>query len=118
MEPHFNFHRLKVYHKARQFHLRIENITGTAELPWYLKDQLLRASLSIVLNIAEGTGRPGTREKQRFFSIARSSVFECAAMADILIATSRINDTDALEILASANELSRMLFSLGKNPGW
>jgi len=118
MEPHFNFHRLKVYHKAREFHLRIENIASTAELPWYLEDQLLCASLSIVLNIAAGTGRPGTREKQRFFSIARSSVFECAAMADILIATNRINDTESFEILASANELSRMLFFLGKNPGW
>jgi len=45
-------------------------------------DQLKRASLSIVLNIAEGCGKPTPKENSRFFSIARGSAMECGAILD------------------------------------
>ena len=47
-----------------------------------LLDQLKRASLSIVLNIAEGCGKPTPKENSRFFSIARGSAMECGAVLD------------------------------------
>lgn len=49
-----------------------------------LQDQLERASLSVVLNIAEGAGRRSRRDKRRFYSIARGSATECAAIVDVL----------------------------------
>jgi four helix bundle protein len=52
-----------------------------------LRDQLDRASASIVLCIAEGAGRSSRPDKARFYGIARGSATECAAIVDI--ATSR-----------------------------
>ena len=43
-----------------------------------LRDRLDRASISIVLNIAEGCGRRSPADKARFYSMARGSVTECA----------------------------------------
>jgi four helix bundle protein len=48
-----------------------------------LRDQLDRASVSIVLNLAEGIGRRGRNEKARFYAIARGSAAECAAVLDL-----------------------------------
>ncbi|MEN8165880.1 MAG: four helix bundle protein [Pseudomonadota bacterium] len=48
-----------------------------------LADQLKRASWSIPLNIAEGCGKTGPADKQRFYAIARGSAMECAAVMDV-----------------------------------
>ena len=50
----------------------------------YISDQLLRASLSIVLNIAEGSGKPSKAEKRRFYSIAFGSLRETQAILGLL----------------------------------
>src|SRR5438093_13172729 len=49
-----------------------------------LRDQLDRASISIVLNIAEGCGRRSPADKACFYSMARGSATECAAILDLL----------------------------------
>jgi four helix bundle protein len=49
-----------------------------------VRDQLERASLSVVLNIAEGGGRRSRRDKARFYTIARGSATEVAALMDVL----------------------------------
>jgi four helix bundle protein len=49
-----------------------------------LKDQLDRASLSIICNIAEGAGRRSRKEKRRYYTIARGSATEIAALVDVL----------------------------------
>jgi four helix bundle protein len=49
-----------------------------------LRDQLDRASVSIVLNIAEGAGRRTAADKAHFFAIARGSATECAAVLELL----------------------------------
>ena len=50
----------------------------------YARDQLLRASQSIPLNIAEGNGKGTEADKRRYFEIARGSALECAAVQDVL----------------------------------
>jgi len=49
-----------------------------------LRDQLRRATFSIPLNIAEGTGKMGKRDRQRFYMIARGSAMECSAICDVV----------------------------------
>ena len=50
-----------------------------------LKDQLKRAASSISLNIAEAYGRTEDKDRKRFFSIARGSAMECAAISDLIV---------------------------------
>lgn len=49
-----------------------------------LRDQFERASLSVVLNLAEGCGRVSRRQRRYHFGVARGSATECAALADVL----------------------------------
>ena len=51
----------------------------------HARDQLLRASQSITLNIAEGCGKIPSADRGRFFQIASGSARECGAIVDILI---------------------------------
>jgi four helix bundle protein len=57
-----------------------------------LRDQLDRASISIILNIAEGCGRRSPADKGRFYSMARGSATECAAILDLLGARGLVDD--------------------------
>ena len=49
-----------------------------------LSDQLDRASISSVLNVAEGAGRSTPRERARHYTIARGSALESLACLDLL----------------------------------
>jgi four helix bundle protein len=84
-EPLFDAQRLDVYRVALEF-----QVLSATLLPRRgqsaLRDQLDRASASIVLCIAEGAGRSSRPDKARFYSIARGSATECAAVVDIAIA--------------------------------
>ena len=47
------------------------------------RDQLLRASLSICLNLAEGSAKQTTKERRRFYFIALGSQREVHALLDL-----------------------------------
>jgi four helix bundle protein len=53
------------------------------QVPSYLRDQLLRASSSVVLNLAEGSGKQSKRDRVRFYGIALGSLREVQACADL-----------------------------------
>ena len=50
----------------------------------FLADQLLRAAVSVPLNIAEGAGEYSPKEKARFYRNAKRSATECAAVLSVL----------------------------------
>lgn len=111
----FDFQKLEVYKKSKTFHLNCKNILAMHKPEKYVIDQLGRASFSIVLNIAEGSGKASLNDRKNYFTIARGSVFECVAVIDILREEERIT-TDVYELnLKMADEISRMLFIMIKN---
>jgi four helix bundle protein len=57
-----------------------------------LSDQLDRASLSALLNTAEGNGRRQGKQRAKFFDDARGSAFECAACLDASVAKKLSNN--------------------------
>ncbi len=94
----FGFQRLDVYQCAVQF--LAESTKLASQVPSGhsgLKDQLRRAALSIPLNIAEGSGRAAgvNRDAKRFYTIARGSALECAAVIDVLEALQIVGAREA-----------------------
>jgi four helix bundle protein len=77
----FNHHRLKCYVRALGAAKRVPTLVKN--WPYYLSEQLKRAMASVVLNISEGNGRQGTKDRRRFFNIAAASAKEVASCFDI-----------------------------------
>ncbi len=71
--------------------------------------------MSIVLNIAEGSGKFSKPDRGGFFVIARASIFEWVEVVDVLHDQSKIRDTDIEGLIEHADELSRILFAKIKN---
>ena len=84
-------------------------------MPVYIRNQCGRASLSIMLNLAEGSGRSTNKDRKNFFIIARGSVFECVAIIDLLLAQNEVSSDLHTEFKSSYEEISKMLFALIKN---
>jgi len=53
------------------------------KLPHHLQDQLLRASSSIALNLAEGNAKSSIKDQRRFFEIAFGSLREVQSILDL-----------------------------------
>ena len=111
-----NFRKLDVYQVAVRFLPLAATIADS--LPprsANLADQLHRASLSIPLNIAEGSGKRPGPDQRRFYAIARGSAMECAAILDActalaLIEQPRAEEADQL-LLSTVRMLSKMCLS-------
>jgi four helix bundle protein len=109
----FSYEKLIVYQKAYQLNRTVYQILKSNQnLPFYVKNQLGRASLSIVLNIAEGSAKFGFKDRRNFYITARGSVFECAALINFLGDEQEISPEIVTAILMDYDVLSRMLFGL------
>jgi four helix bundle protein len=80
----FGHEKLDVYRLAIEYvgwaYRFCESLTGHRNA----KDQIIRASQAIPLNIAEGNGKATEGDRRRYFEIARGSALECAAVQDVL----------------------------------
>jgi four helix bundle protein len=86
--------RLDVYRLAIEFQKAAAAIGSNRQARASLRDQLDRASVSIVLCIAEGAGRGTARDRAQFFTIARGSATECGAILDLLVAHGFLSAAD------------------------
>ncbi|MCC6700802.1 MAG: four helix bundle protein [Fluviicola sp.] len=112
----FDFKKLEVYKKAKQFNKEVRFFLQTSKtIDSVSKNQLRRASLSIVLNIEEGTSRFSKADKRNFYVISRGSAFECVAVFDVLKDETILNEEEFTQFYGKADELSRMLFRMISN---
>lgn len=111
----FDFEKLEVYKKAKAFNSSIRQFIRDTKLDPTTKDQLRRASFSIVLNLAEGSGRFSKADRRNFFVIARSSIFECVAILDVLKDENALSEGDFQSFYSNAEELSKIIFAMIKN---
>jgi four helix bundle protein len=86
------------------------------------KDQRLRASQAIPLNIAEGNGKATDGDQRRFFEIARGSALECSAVQDVLEVCGAMSpEVDAAasklldRIVAMLTRLGHLGYTVGEN---
>ncbi|MBK7130883.1 MAG: four helix bundle protein [Crocinitomicaceae bacterium] len=111
----FDFEKLDIYKKAKIFNSEIRAFIFVSKLDSTTKDQLRRASFSIVLNIAEGSGRFSKADRRNFYIISRSSVFESIAILDVLKDENIMFQSQYDAFYAKGEEISKMLFSMIKN---
>ena len=117
-EERFDFENLKVYERALEYVDFVYEITKDfpkAEM-FSLTDQFKRASISICLNIAEGSG--GSKEEfNRFLKIARRSIRECIAITEIACRQRFIDGKTKQRSRDFCLELSKMINGLMKSLG-
>ena len=72
------FEEIEAWQKSRQLTARIYEITQTGAFnrDYGLRDQIRRASVSVMSSIAEGFERGGNKEFYQFLAIAKGSVGE------------------------------------------
>jgi four helix bundle protein len=77
------------------------------------RDQWLRASQSIPLNIAEGNGKTADADRRRYFEIARGSALECAAIQDVLVVGKALAEDESRNRKTELDRMAAMLSRLG-----
>ena len=109
----FNFENLTVYQKSVEFANEIYDSTSHWQKThiYTIIDQLRRASLSISLNIAEGSSRTKL-EFKRFLSISRGSCFECVPIIEIAYKQNLIDEKTKTKWLEELVILAKMLSKL------
>lgn len=66
----FDFEKLEVYRKTKELNKKVLRfLKDNKIIDSYIRDQLKRASISMVINIAEGSGKFSKADKRKFFNI-------------------------------------------------
>jgi four helix bundle protein len=110
----FKFERIDAWKVSLELYRKV---TALASRPkgrdqLFLADQIRRAALSISANIAEGTGREGTRESKQFFNIAKGSVYEVVSIAHVLKEERFIQAEEFTEVYQLCDRIAGMLSGL------
>ena len=109
----FKFEELRVYQDALEFINNIYEITQKwpKDEIFGLTNQLRRASVSIALNIAEGSSR-SKKDFRHFLSLSRGSCYECVAILTIAKKREYISQKDFDDNYQYCIKLAKMLSSL------
>src|SRR5436190_22553374 len=105
-----SFEDLEVWKKARALVREVYKSTATGPFAknFGLRDQLRRAAISVVSNIAEGFERGGDKEFLQFLSLAKGSCGEVRAQLYVALDQAYINDAQFQELSEKAVEVSRL----------
>jgi four helix bundle protein len=112
----FDFERLNVYRFSVRFFREALKLTRTLpkDLNFSLGDQFRRAALSIVNNIAEGSGKESKKEKVYFYNTSLHSARECVPMITILHEENIIDQSQNNIFRSNIREITSMLTGLIK----
>ncbi len=105
------FEDLEAWKSAREVTKLIYAITSAEKFirDFALCNQIRRASISIVSNIAEGFERNGDKEFLQFLAIAKASCGEVRAQMYIALDQNYVNEEQFVFITNKLNETSRMI---------
>lgn len=111
-----SFEDIVAWQKARQLSLDIYRELKTCK-DWGFRDQIQRASVSIMNNIAEGFERAGDKEFRQFLFIAKGSSGEVRSMLYLAEELGYIDKTVTNMLNKEAQSISKMLANLIKTLG-
>ncbi|UCG41756.1 MAG: four helix bundle protein [candidate division WOR-3 bacterium] len=109
-----SFDEIDAWEKARELARQVYDVTakGAFARDYPLRDQIRRASVSIMSNIAEGFGRGGTREFVQFLSVALGSVNEVCSQLYVALDQGYIDDREFKQLTSLAHESANLIGGL------
>jgi len=102
------FEDILAWQKAKQLTIYIYRLFKDSR-DFGFKDQILRAVLSIMNNIAEGFERRGDKELKNFLFIAKGSCAEVRSMLYVALEFGYINKNDFNNLYNLTIEISKIL---------
>ena len=108
------FEEIEAWQRARQLTKRIYGLSRSGEFAkdFGLKDQIRRASVSIMSNIAEGHDRSGTGEVVQFLATAKGSAAEVKSQLYVALDQEYIKENAFAETFGLATETANMIGGL------
>jgi len=102
------------WQKARALTARVYAVTGRGEFTkdYGLRDQLRRASVSIMANIAEGFERGRPAEFHQYLSVAKASCAELRSHLYVALDAQYLTKEDFTNLKSEAEEAGRTLGGL------
>lgn len=108
---------IQAWQKARQATKIIYELTGNEMFAkdFGLRNQIQRASVSIMANIAEGFGRRSDKEFANFLNMAHGSVSETQSHLYVALDLSYVDQASFTNLYELLDEVSRMTLTLAQH---
>jgi len=108
------FEDIEAWQKARELTKAIYAMSNDGQFArdFGLRDQVRRASVSIMSNIAEGFGRGGNKEFIQFLSTAKGSASEVQAQLYVALDAGYINQDQFQKLYSETEATARMIAGL------
>jgi len=111
----FRFLNFQVYREAKLFNKDIYLLTRSWKSSSIkLADQLLRASISICLNIAEGSAKGSDKDFRRYTQNSLGSVNEVVACLDIALSLNLLSEEKYGFLIEKARNIAKQLGGLSR----
>ncbi len=111
----FRFRKFRVYREAIEFHRFVVKITKSFPIDFdYLRKQLRRASLSVILNIAEGSAKNSDKDFRRYIGNSLGSLNEAMAGCEVALVEELISKNDFNFAETTVENLTNQLGSFSK----
>lgn len=105
------FEDLNAWKFAKELTIEVYKVCRDMKDRWF-KDQLQRASISIMNNIAEWYERKSEADKRRFIVIAKWSCAEVRSMLHVAFELWYINEATYKQFLGYVQSIGKMLYGL------
>ena len=105
------FEDIEAWAKARELTREVYRLTneGSFARDFGLRDQIRRASVSIMSNIAEGFGRGGNKEFIQFLSIAKGSTTEVQSQLYVALDAGYLSEEQFKNLYDLARSTGRLI---------
>jgi four helix bundle protein len=111
------FEELDTWKKSRELAVRIYKLTNKGEFSrdFGFRDQIRRASVSVMSNIAEGFERGSRPDFHRFLVIAKASCAEVRSQLYLALDIGYLTQDEFAQTMALAEEASRIIGGLRRS---
>ena len=109
-----SFEDIEAWKKSRRLTKQVYDLTGLGVFAkdFGLKDQIRRACVSIMSNIAEGFERRGTGEFTQFLAMAKGSAGEVRSQLYVALDQHYLSESEFDMLCSTAREISQMISGL------